>query len=796
VRRIRGRAIPPAGVWALAALAAMPAARAEQSVSVGELPTIVVQSTAIAGNAIDIDKIPGNVQSLNSSDLSREGPASLTNAMDSQLGSININANLDDQFQPDILYRGFEASPVLGTPQGLAVYQNGVRINEAFGDTVNWDLFPDIAISQVSLVSSNPVFGLNALGGAISVAMKNGFTYQGSEIELSGGSFGNRALAAQVGAGTERLAFYLAGKALDQSCWRMFSTDSVRQLYAALSARDDRGSLDLTYTAADNHLNGQGAAPVQELSLSRGLVFTGPQANANRLSFLTLNGSLNLTAGWSLQGVLYYRQFQQDVSNGNGTNDTACTNAGNAGFLCQADGLTPLVNSAGAALPDISNGGTTAIGDNFFETIHTFGRGAALQITNHEAIGAHDNEFTAGATADYARVSFYSGTQLGVMNPDLLVLPSNIYVDTPEDSAAGAAFGATPVSLRALSKDYGFYATDTFDVTSAFSVTLSGRYNVAYIDLDDQLGSSLTGNNRYTHFNPAVGGTYKILPTLTVFAGFSGNTRTPTAGEIECSDPLKPCVLPSNLAGDPPTLRQVISHTEEFGARGKLPEISGAGSELSWNVSVFRTQLHDDIYGIATSVSSGFFQNIGDTRRQGLEAGVNLRSDRWSAYANYSHIEATFESALTVPSPSNASQDANGNIQVEPGDRLPGIPRHRLKLGADLKVLPQLTVGATLNLASDQFYVGDASNQTPPLPGYHVLGLHASYQPSTHCQVFATVSNLLNAKYASYGILSDPTGVGAPGIPADAVTNGPGVDNRFQSPAPPFAIFGGVRLTF
>ncbi len=150
------------------------------------LEAVVVTATAIPGASIDIDKISGNVQVLSGADLSREGTASLTSALNSNLSSVNINDDLDDPFQPDILYRGFEASPVLGTPQGLAVYQNGVRINEAFGDTVNWDLFPDIAIQQVELVSSSPLYGLNALGGAISVTMKSGFTYQGADLELSG----------------------------------------------------------------------------------------------------------------------------------------------------------------------------------------------------------------------------------------------------------------------------------------------------------------------------------------------------------------------------------------------------------------------------------------------------------------------------------------------------------------------------------------------------------------------------------------------------------------------------------
>src|SRR5580658_5230594 len=103
-------------------------------------PTVqVIGTTPLPGTGIDRDKVPANVQSLTSSDLASEGSPSLINSLTDRAGNVNVNATLDDPFQPDILFRGFEASPVIGTPQGLAVYQNGVRINEAFGDTVNWD---------------------------------------------------------------------------------------------------------------------------------------------------------------------------------------------------------------------------------------------------------------------------------------------------------------------------------------------------------------------------------------------------------------------------------------------------------------------------------------------------------------------------------------------------------------------------------------------------------------------------------------------------------------------------------
>lgn len=768
----------------------------DRSVSVDSdpLPTIVVTATAVPGATVDIDKIPGNVQVLFAADLSRDGAASLTNALDANLSSININDDLDDPFQPDILYRGFEASPVLGTPQGLAVYQNGVRINEAFGDTVNWDLFPDIAINQVELVSSNPLYGLNALGGAISVSMKDGFTYQGADVELSGGSYGQRTVSAQYGVNSGIFGFYAAGRALDWDGWREFSSDRMRDVYAVLSAHSDRGTLDVSFTRSDNTMNGQGSAPVQELAVNRALVFTGPQTNVNTLDFVTLNGTLNLTDAWSLQSVLYYREFAQTVANGNTTDYEACTTV--AGILCQPDGVTPLTNAAGQSLPDISNGGASVIGENDYELIHAWGRGAALQATDRGALLGFDNQFTAGAAVDYASTSYYTGAQIGVIDSQLLVLPSNLIVNSPENSAAAIANGdPVPISVVSINKNVGAFVTDTLDVTPDLAVTASGRYNIAHVDLADQLGTNLSGHNRFVHANPAVGATYKILPTMTVYGGLSENTRTPTASEIECSNPATPCLLPTNLAGDPPNLRQVIARTAEFGLRGTSQPLV-AGGDLSWNLSVFRTLLHDDIFGIATSLSQGFFQNIGDTRRQGVEAGLKYHPDSWSAYANYSFVQATFRSPLTVPSPSNPYQDALGDIQVESGNHLPGIPAHRLKLGVDYKILPLWTMGATLNLVSSFYYVGDESNQLAPIPGYTTVKLHSSYKPVPHLEVFASIDNLLNRKYGTWGILSDPTGVGAPGIPASGVTNGPGVDNRFLSPAAPFEAFGGVRVTF
>src|SRR5271154_4609248 len=382
---------PFAGVLVTTLTAISPAVMAQQAPQdKHDLDAIVVVGiTPVPGFKIDKDKIPGNIQTLRSSDLTRNGAAGVLGALDQQASSVNFNDTLADPFQPEVLVRGFEASPVLGTPQGIAVYQNGVRINEAFGDTVNWDLIPDVAIDRIDIVSSNPVYGLNALGGAAVITMKNGFTYQGFESELAGGSFGQRSASLQYGVRADGFAAYLAARKFDSDGWRQFSPDHVQQLYADVGARGERASLNVSFTGADNRLYGEGTTPEQELAVNRSLDFTTPQNNFNRGGFVTLNGSYQATDGLSFEANAYRREFHQSVVNGNTTNYTACA-SGN-GLLCQSDGATPLIGTNGAPIPDVSAGGTVPIGENDRETIRATGMGGTVQATYTGALFGREN---------------------------------------------------------------------------------------------------------------------------------------------------------------------------------------------------------------------------------------------------------------------------------------------------------------------------------------------------------------------------------------------------------------------
>jgi len=750
---------------------------------------VVVGTTPLPGIGIDIDKVPGTVETLTADDLRRQAATSLTAALQNQISGVSVNDTLGDDFQRDLLYHGFEASPVLGTPQGLAVYQNGVRVNEAFGDTVNWDLIPEIAVDRLDLVGANPVYGLNALGGAVAITMKNGFTYHGNEAELSGGSFGQRALSVQYGQQAGDIAAYIAARGLQADGWRRFSPDSLQQLYADLAARNERATLDISFTGVNNRLFGQGVTPVQELAVDRALTFTGPQHDFNQLAFVTANGALQASDTLSFQANLYRREFRQTVANGNTTDATACAPAN--GFLCQADGTTALTDLSGRPIPDLSNGGTQPIGENDAEAIRAVTLGAALQATETAEMLDRPNHLVVGASIDHATVDFQSTTELGIINPSLIVAPSGFFVATPENSG----FNPTPVGLGATTNYYGLYLTDTLDVTPALSVTASGRYNLAELALVDRMGSQLTGNARYSRFNPALGATYKIAPALTAYAGYAEANRAPTPSEIECSNPAQPCLLPSSLSSDPPNLKQVVAHSYQAGLRGNF-QLSALPGAFAWNLGLYRTDLDDDIYAVASSISTGFFENIRATRRQGIDTALRYQDERWAVKLAYSLVEATFQSALTLPSPNNPAADAAGNIRVRPGDHLPGIPEHRLVANADYHLTDDWIIGATLTYAAAQYYRGDESNQNAKLPGYMLINLHSSYRFNEHVELFARVDNLLDARYATFGQFGDPTGIGAPGIPAGATTNSPGVDNRFQSPGAPIAALAGIRARF
>ena len=744
------------------------------------IPTVLVYpTTPLAGGDIAADKTPASVNVVDTKQIKQTGSLNISDALVKYVPGIIVNEVAGNPFQPDVQFRGFVASPVSGTPQGLAVYQNGVRINEAFGDTVNWDLIPTAAIQSVSVVTNNPAFGLNALGGAVDVLMKDGFKYHGAEIDTMGGSFGRIQSSLQWGKQIDDFAVYGALEGLHDDGFRNFSASNVRRFYGDIGARNDQAEFHLNMGVADNDFGAAATVPAELLQQYWGATYTTPQTSTNKVGYVNLTGKVEVSPTWTLDGVAHVRVFDQKTLDGNPTRTQPC--AADATLLCYGDDSHPANGLNGAQLPNTFDP-SAVLGESDRTTTHTTTTGFSLQAINTDQLFGHNNHFVAGTSFDYSVTKFTASAELGTIGPDYVVDGSGIFL-----GQSGFPTSIGPVSLRTVNQYTGLYALDTFDVTNRFSITGGGRFNVANISLQDQLGTALNGNDTYTRFNPIIGGTYKITSGLTAYAGYSEANRAPTPLELGCADPAKPCVIASFLVSDPP-LKQVVSHTVEAGFRGTGDTSIGA---IAWKLGAFRATNTDDILAIPSEVQGfGYFQNVGSTRRQGFEAEVSLKSDRLQINASYTFIDARFLDALQVGSNSPFA-DANGNIQILPGNQIPAVPRNGLKAGIDYAVTDAFKVGGDALFVTSQYFVGDGSNQFMKLPSYAVFNLHASYQINKSFQIYARADNIFDNRYTTYGAFFD-TGA----LPNFANGGAPFTDPRSLGPARPRAFYAGMKVTF
>ncbi len=757
------------GVACLAAAAA----HAQTAPTVEQIT--VVGSSPLLGSGVDRNAIPVQTQVLGSADIAREGAPDLLGALDTQVAGINLDSASGNPDQPSIFYNGFEVSPLQGTSQGIAVYVNGTRFNQAFGDTVNWDLIPDVAIARLNVEGSNPLFGLNALGGSISVALKDGFSNPGGEIDVSGGSFGRVQADAQYGVQRGNQAVYVAGSVVHEDGWRNLQSTDIQNLFADYGLKREGAEAHLDLTLANSDINGPGSAPVQLLAADPAAQFTAPNLIANRYAQLAARGTLDLGPVMSVQGQGYVGNFLQRVRNGNVPQDGPCNDG--SGLLCQAPGV-PSTTRGGGPIPDFLRGG--AYNELDEQTTNTTAYGAGAQFTDTGHVFGLANHLVAGASFDGARTEFSATALLGGLTPVSRDFAGpGVVIDEPGQNV--------PVRVAVGDAYAGGYASDTLNVSGALAATVSGRFNFAEIDLSDQGGGDLTGRHAYARFNPAAGLTYQAAGWLTAYAGYAEANRAPTPAELSCAGPQNSCSLANFFVGDP-DLRQVVAHTWEAGLRGhaRLPE----GLRLGYDVSLYRTDSDDDIVFVnSTTLNRAFFANVGQTRRQGGSARVDVKATGFSLYATYSFTEATFRTGYVESAGSNPAADANGNLTVKPGDTLPGIPRHVVKLGGDASITGAWRAGADGQWQSGQVLFGDEANLTPHLPGFFTLNLHTSYDVTRHVQVFAHAQNVLDRRYATFGTFS-PTG-------AVDLVQAPGATNpRSYTLAAPVGVFAGVRVTF
>ncbi len=752
----------------LAAYALPQMASAENKAETIELGKIeVVGTTPLSALGVPIHQVPSNVQTAKGKDIRNQQGLSIADYMNQNMAGVNVNETQNNPYQPDLNFRGFTASPLVGTPQGLSVYQDGVRINEPFGDTVNWDLIPQNAIAGITLMpGSNPLFGLNTLGGAVSVQTKSGESHPGGGLQVSGGSWGRWAVEGEHGGKLDNgVSYFFAGNKFEENGWRDASPSNVLQGFGKLGWSNEKTDVDISFTGADNKLTGNGYQAESLISsLGRQSIYTKPDITENNLAFINGKVSHWLSDELLFTTNVYYRKNSASSLNGD-------TNG----------------NWAAAGDPEgVINQGH----------VKQKGYGAATQLT----WATDKNQLIGGVSADLSRIGFNQTSQ----------------TFTTFDAGRGISgtLGAEnlEVSLKGKTRTWSVFVTDTYSVNPKLALTASGRYNNTHINNQDLIpgfevagtAGSLTGAATYKRFNPAVGLTYSFVPELNVYAGYNEGNRAPSVIEMGCSDPATPCNLPNAMAGDPPTLKQVVAKTFEGGVRGKFSDLA------KWNVSAYYATNNNDLQFVAAKANNGagFFQNVGQTKRRGVDLALtgDAGDFRWSA--GYSYIKATYNSTFDIGNEVNSSHqlDANGDgfITVNPGDNIPGIPKHQLKFRAEWRALPAWTIGATAIYNSSQYARGNENNQhqadgttylgSGKVSGYSILNVDTRYTlPKTGWQLFAKVNNVFNHDYYTGGLLGanafDTTGAFANG------TN-TATSESFLAPGAPRAGWIGVRYNF
>lgn len=708
------------------------------------------------------------------------GLPSLGDFLERSAAGVTVSTPQGNPFQPELSYRGYSVSGLLGLPQGLAFYQNGARINEGFGDTVNFDLVPEVAIDSVTVVAgANPLFGLNSLGGAIATTMKTGFSFEGVGLEASAGSWDRLGASAEAGWNDGVNALYAAGSWFDEEGWRNESPSELVQFYADAARRFERGEIGVSVTYADSDLNGNGAAPIELLYADREAVFTYPDNTQNELLFIQGRGDFELSNVLTLETGLYHRRFRQDTLNGDETDVDECEDPALGELLCMEDGEGDPVEDIFGDEIEEDDVGEEPFGLFNRSGTDTNATGAVAQFVLRP-VDSVLTEFTAGASYDRSESDFASGAEIGVLTDDRSVEGSGILLGGDEFRTG----------LATESQYWGLYAGAALGLTDRLSVEISGRYNAAEIDMVDQIGTALNGNHEFDRLNPAIEATYDLggdAYDLTAFGRYAESNRTPTPAELACADETQPCRFPNAFVADPP-LEQVVSKSWEGGFAGGADL---AGGDLGWSLTAFTATNHDDIIFVSSGavVGSGYFRNAGDTRRRGLEAFANWTGGDWTLGASWSYIDAEFRDPVTLRADDNPHANADGEIFVQPGDRIPLIPRHSAQLNAEWRFVERVAADVSVLASSSRVYRGDEANDGDRIAGFVRVDAGLSAQVTPNVRAFLRVENVFDQDYETFGTYGDTGELFLQEAPLAS-------DPRFLTPGAPRAAFAGVRMRF
>jgi len=706
----------------------------------------VVNTSPLPGIGIEKSKLPYDVQTFNSVTLRQGNSLNLSEYMTENLNGVNVNDIQGSPYQSDVTYRGLRASATLGASQGLSVYLDGVRVNEPFGDVVNWDMFPEAAFDNVTLVpGSNPIYGLNTLGGALAFTTKSGLTTQGNELGLSLGSFGRTKIDLTHGSKSEDgWHRFIAGSAFSEQGWRDESAGNLQNLFVKVGRTQNDSNWDVSFLSGNSKLMGNGLTPSTNYGgvadpnsagvaglyeRNRKAVYSYPDETKNTTNLLTFNVQRMLDANTELAATAYVRRSTQNRLAG----DVECANAtGGTATDCN-DFETPLYEIDGL----IRRSATS-------QTSY----GVATNLT--KIWDAH--QVTAGAALDKSK-STYSATE-----QECTLNATTRNISTSDCSAAAYDTAAVTGNTTAV----GIYLADTLTLSPATHVTFAGRYNRStvsntltdYYDANNVWQAGVVAAKEkftYKKFNPSLGLTHKLNDSMTFFGNVGQSNRVPTVIELGCADSANPCQLPTGLQADP-FLKQVVSQTIEVGMRWKNER------NYSLAVSAYTTNNKNDIlFKPSTTAGMGYFENFSKTRYQGVDLSASKSWGVWSLRTQYSYLYATYQDTASLMS-------GDRTMSITPGTRMAGLPMNTLKLHLDWQASEKLSLGASTVTTSRRITQGNEDgligldNETvaadASTKGYTLLNLSATYKAEKGLEFFAKINNALNKRYETYGLIA------------------------------------------
>ncbi|OYY02615.1 MAG: TonB-dependent receptor, partial [Mehylophilales bacterium 35-46-6] len=448
----------------------------------------VYGTTPLPGLGLPLNRIPANIQIAAPKDINSQTGSSAADYMANNMQGVTVSDSSGNPWQPEINFRGYSASSLLGTPQGISTYVDGVRVNEPFGDVTLWDKIPSFAIENMQLVpGSNPLYGLNTLGGAISVQTKSGRNHQGAALEYEAGSWGRqRSLIEYGGVSKDGSVDYMLGyQHTTEDGWRDFSPSHVNQLFGKTGWQNESSKLDLTYIGTDNNLTGNGLTPQNLLSGDREQIHTRPDFTNNYSHFLALNGSHWVNEDTMFSGNVYYKKSNRVTKNG----DLFESELGNGDTLDGYD--TTLGNCTGAdcqLVGSVTNRTKTSQ-DSY---------GATGQMSFNQDFMGKQNQFIIGLGYDYSLIRFKQSERINLADDGDIGDMSGGFTGSPVDQvfdatrqpiASGAGLLPQRQTTGLTGKQYTarLFATDTLSLNEKWHLNAGASWNFTRVDNVDTL---------------------------------------------------------------------------------------------------------------------------------------------------------------------------------------------------------------------------------------------------------------------------------------------------------------------